>query len=77
MILKGLRDSVLGFSVNVLGTTAKDVIAMVLVTQYFDTIKDIGASSKSLTMFIPQGSSAVRDVANQIHDELLQGSANT
>ncbi|KAL3639383.1 hypothetical protein CASFOL_017290 [Castilleja foliolosa] len=73
-IVDGLRDSVLGFSVNVPGTTAKDVMDMVLVTQYFDTMKEIGASSKSSAVFIPHGPGAVRDVASQIRDGLLQGS---
>ncbi|XP_021761673.1 hypersensitive-induced response protein 1 [Chenopodium quinoa] len=71
-IVDGLRDSVLGFSENVPGTSAKDVMDMVLVTQYFDTMKDIGASSKSSTVFIPHGPGAVRDVASQIRDGLLQ-----
>lgn len=73
-IVDGLRDSVLGFSVNVPGTTAKDVMDMVLVTQYFDTMKEIGAASKSSAVFIPHGPGAVRDVASQIRDGLLQGS---
>lgn len=34
-ILYGLRDSVLGFSGNVAGTSAKDVVDMVLLTWYF------------------------------------------
>ncbi|XP_021733784.1 hypersensitive-induced response protein-like protein 1 isoform X1 [Chenopodium quinoa] len=72
-IVDGLRDSVLGFSENVPGTSAKDVMDMVLVTQYFDTMKDIGASSsKSSTVFIPHGPGAVRDVASQIRNGLLQ-----
>ncbi|MCD7455426.1 hypothetical protein HAX54_028113 [Datura stramonium] len=73
-IVDGLRDSVLGFSVNVPGTTAKDVMDMVLVTQYFDTMKEIGASSKSSAVFIPHGPGAVKDVAQQIRDGLLQAS---
>ncbi|KAL6960717.1 Histone transcription regulator 3 like protein [Sarracenia purpurea var. burkii] len=75
-IVDGLRDSVLGFSVNVPGTSAKDVLDMVMVTQYFDTMKEIGASSKSSAVFIPHGPGAVRDVAGQIRDGLLQGSVH-
>lgn len=74
-IVDGLRDSVLGFSVNVPGTTAKDVMDMVLVTQYFDTMKEIGAASKSSAVFIPHGPGAVRDVAAQIREGLLQASS--
>ncbi|KAG7021501.1 Hypersensitive-induced response protein-like protein 1, partial [Cucurbita argyrosperma subsp. argyrosperma] len=76
-IVDGLRDSVLGFSVNVPGTTAKDVMDMVLVTQYFDTMKEIGAASKSTSVFIPHGPGAVRDVASQIRDGLLQGASSS
>lgn len=75
-IVDGLRDSVLAFSANVSGTTPKDVMDMVLVTQYFDTMKEIGASSKSSAVFIPHGPGAVRDVASQIRDGLLQGSSS-
>lgn len=75
-IVDGLRDSVLAFSENVPGTTAKDIMDMVLVTQYFDTMKEIGASSKSSSVFIPHGPGAVRDVAAQIRDGLLQASTH-
>jgi regulator of protease activity HflC (stomatin/prohibitin superfamily) len=44
-ITEGLRESVLAFSNNVPGTSAKDVMDLVLVTQYFDTMKEIGNSS--------------------------------
>ncbi|TVU06232.1 hypothetical protein EJB05_49433 [Eragrostis curvula] len=71
-IVDGLRDSVLAFSENVPGTSARDVMDMVLVTQYFDTMKDIGASSKSSSVFIPHGPGAVRDIAAQIRDGQLQ-----
>lgn len=74
-IVDGLKDSVLGFSENVPGTTAKDVLDIVLITQYFDTMKEIGASSKSSSVFIPHGPGAVHDVAAQIRDGLLQSSS--
>ncbi|XP_009631397.1 hypersensitive-induced response protein 1-like [Nicotiana tabacum] len=73
-IVDGLRDSVLGFSSNVPGTSAKDVLDMVLITQYFDTMKEIGATSKSSAVFIPHGPGAVSDIAGQIRHGLLQGS---
>ncbi|XP_061342442.1 hypersensitive-induced response protein 1 [Gastrolobium bilobum] len=72
-IVDGLRDSVLAFAENVPGTSSKDVMDMVLVTQYFDTLKDIGASSKSNSVFVPHGPGAVRDIASQFRDGLLQG----
>jgi len=42
-IIEGLKQSIEAFSAAVEGTTAKDVMMLVLVTQYLDTIKEIGA----------------------------------
>ncbi|KAI3742411.1 hypothetical protein L1987_60092 [Smallanthus sonchifolius] len=67
-----LKQSVLAFSENVSGTSAKEVMDMVLLTQYFDTMKDIGASSKSNVVFLPHGPGAVKDIASQTHEGLLQ-----
>ncbi|XP_058728346.1 hypersensitive-induced response protein 1-like [Vicia villosa] len=74
-IMDELSDSVLAFSENVHETSAKDVVDMVLLTQYFDTMKKIGASSKSSSVFIPHGPGAVRDIVVQIRDGLLQQNA--
>jgi hypothetical protein len=46
---------------------------MVLITQYFDTMKETGASSKASSVFIPHA--PARDIATQIRDGLLQGSS--
>ncbi|KAF6994495.1 hypothetical protein CFC21_011184 [Triticum aestivum] len=75
-IVDGLRDSVLGFSGNVPGTSAKDVMDLVLLTQYFDTMKEIGASSKSSAVFLPHGPGAVADIASQIRNGFLQASTH-
>ncbi|PIN18874.1 Prohibitins and stomatins of the PID superfamily [Handroanthus impetiginosus] len=74
-IVDGLRDSVLTFSQYVPETTPKDILDMVLVTQYFDTMKEIGASSKSSAVFIPHGPGAVKDIATQIREGLLQANS--
>ncbi|KAK4779196.1 hypothetical protein SAY86_006724 [Trapa natans] len=74
-IVDSMRDSVLGFSESVPGTTAKDVMDMVLVTRYFDTLKEIGASSKSSAVFIPHGPGSIRYVTTQIREGLLEASA--
>lgn len=76
-IVDGLRESVLAFSDNVPGTSPKEVMDMVLVTQYFDTMRDIGSHSKNSTVFIPHGVGGARDVADQIRNGLLQGDAAT
>mmetsp|Transcript_13860 Transcript_13860/g.41186 ORF Transcript_13860/g.41186 Transcript_13860/m.41186 type:complete len:283 (-) Transcript_13860:234-1082(-) len=48
-IVEGLRDSILEFSGQVEGTTPKDVMDLLLLTQYFDMLKDVGAHQNSST----------------------------
>ncbi|OEL19307.1 Hypersensitive-induced response protein 1 [Dichanthelium oligosanthes] len=55
----------------------KSVMDMVLATQYFDTIRDIGATSRAATVFIPHGPAAVHDVAAQVRDGVLQATTHT
>lgn len=74
-ITEGLRESVLTFSNNVPGTSAKDVMDLVLLTQYFDTMKEIGNSSKNTTIFLPHGPGHVGDITEQIRNGMMQGSS--
>merc|ERR1719276_696631 len=47
-IVKGLQASISEFSDEVDGVTSKDVMDILLLTQYFDTLKDVGASNMIL-----------------------------
>lgn len=71
-IINGLKESVDDFQKSIKGSTAHDVMNLVMVTQYFDTLKDIGASSKANAVFIPHSPGAVADLTAQIRDALLQ-----
>src|SRR5204863_9539438 len=44
-IVDGLRESVNDFQHSVPGATAQDVMNLVLMTQYFDSLKEVGAVS--------------------------------
>ncbi|XP_058104643.1 hypersensitive-induced response protein 4 isoform X1 [Magnolia sinica] len=76
-ITDGLRDNILNFSHKVEGTSAKEVMDLIMVTQYFDTIKDLGNSSKNTTVFIPHGPGHVRDISDQIRNGMLEASSAT
>ncbi len=65
-IIEGLRESVETFQQSVDGATAADVMRLVLMTQFFDTLKDIGANSKSNTLFIPHNPGAMGDIYQQL-----------
>jgi regulator of protease activity HflC (stomatin/prohibitin superfamily) len=65
-IIKGLQASVEQFKSAVEGSTAQDVMAMVLMTQYFDTMREIGVTGKSSTILLPSNPGAVNDLMTQI-----------
>ncbi|CAA2995439.1 hypersensitive-induced response 4 [Olea europaea subsp. europaea] len=73
-ITDGLRENILNFSHKVEGTSAKEVMDLIMITQYFDTIKDLGNSSKNTTVFIPHGPGHVRDIGEQIRNGLMEAS---
>jgi len=74
-IVDGLRDSVDSFTTTVDGMAAKDVLELVLVTQYFDTMKDIGCSSRSKTIFVPNNPGALKDITQEIRSGFMQAQA--
>jgi len=76
-IIDGLRESVELFKAGVEGATAKDVMVLVLLTQYFDTLKDIGASAHSNTILMPHTPSALTDYYDQIRNAIILGGAVT
>ncbi|PIA49993.1 hypothetical protein AQUCO_01300614v1 [Aquilegia coerulea] len=75
-ITDGLRENILNFSHKVEGTSAKEVMDLIMITQYFDTIKDLGNSSKNTTVFLPHGPGHVRDISDQIRNGMMEASAS-
>ncbi len=72
-IIDGLRASIEHFRESVPGATAEDVMALVLLTQYFDTLKDIGIRSNTNTLFLPNNPGAANDFMQQIIAGLRAG----
>src|SRR5579862_4312983 len=72
-IIEGLKQSIEAFSAAVEGATAKDVMMLVLVTQYLDTMKEIGANDKSNTILMSHSPAAVSDLYRQMQDAVLIG----
>jgi regulator of protease activity HflC (stomatin/prohibitin superfamily) len=72
-IIDGLRESVETFKAGVEGTSAKDVMMLVLLTQYFDTLKEIGASSQTNTILMPHSPGAMVDFFDQIRNAIVLG----
>src|SRR5262245_59903820 len=71
-IVDGLRESVDVFQRSVPGATAHDVMNLVLMTQYFDTLKEVGQHSRTNTILIPHSPGTLSDIAQQIRSSMLQ-----
>ena len=61
-IIEGLKTSVQDFQASVPGSTANDVMNLVLMTQYFDALKDIADKSKTNSVFLDHTPGGMADV---------------
>jgi len=72
-IITGLKDSVEDFAKTVPGSTPQDVMQLVLMTQYFDTLKEIAANDHSNTILIPHTPNTLTDIYAQIRNAIIAG----
>lgn len=70
-IIDGLRESVENFSASINSATPQDVMNLVMMTQYFDTIKDVSNSSKTNTILIPHSPAGMNDLSEQIRNSMI------
>eukprot|EP00747_Dinoflagellata_sp_TGD_P094091 gnl/TRDRNA2_/TRDRNA2_165991_c0_seq5.p1 gnl/TRDRNA2_/TRDRNA2_165991_c0~~gnl/TRDRNA2_/TRDRNA2_165991_c0_seq5.p1 ORF type:complete len:297 (-),score=65.31 gnl/TRDRNA2_/TRDRNA2_165991_c0_seq5:102-992(-) len=67
-IIDGLRDSICGQGQQM---SAERVSELMLITQYFETMRDVAANPKANVVFVPAGH-AGSDICQQIRDGVLQ-----
>ena len=60
------------FQKAVPGTTAKDVMNLVLMTQYFDMLKEIGASSRTNAILIPHSPGNLASLTEQMRTAMIE-----
>src|ERR1700680_62562 len=70
-IIEGLQGSIEQFQKGIGGTSTSEVMQLVLVTQYFDTIKSIGEMDKTNTLFVSHSPGAVKDISEQVLQSML------
>ena len=69
-IVEGLKNDIVNFSGETTAD-AKDVIDLLLLTQYFDMIRDVGSANHCRTTFVPTN----RTAGDQMRTSLLQADA--
>ena len=72
-IIDGLRDSIDAFKEKIDGVSAGDVLNLVLLTQYFDTMKDIGVSAGSKVILIPHSPGGMADISTELRNAIMTG----
>ena len=73
-IVRGFKESVEDFKKSLDSVTHEEIMQFVLMTQYFDTIKDIGANSKNSSILMPHSPGGMRDFQDQIIQGTFVGS---
>jgi regulator of protease activity HflC (stomatin/prohibitin superfamily) len=76
-IITGLKDSVEDFAKTVPGSTPQDVMQLVLMTQYFDTLKEIAANDHTNTILVPHSPNTLTDIYGQIRNAIIAGTELT
>lgn len=72
-IIDGLKESLSHFQESVHGSETIDVMTLILMVQYFDTLKDMGMHGKMSTILIPHSPSALQDLYQQIRNAVITG----
>lgn len=70
-IVNGFKESIEDMQ-EIKGIDSKEVLNLVLLTQYFDTLKDV-AQSESNTIMLPSSPSGFTDMSSQIREAVVSG----
>ena len=73
-IVAGLRESVKDAS-DALGVDPQSVMTLVLMTQYYDMLTDVGKNAETNTILLPHSPGAVGDLREQIISSIEAGKA--
>ncbi len=76
-IIEGLKQSVDEFCQSLPVIKAEDVLNLVLITQYFETLKEIGAHNKNSTILLPYSPGGLNDIFEQIRTGIMTANLAT
>jgi regulator of protease activity HflC (stomatin/prohibitin superfamily) len=72
-IISGLQESVELFQKSVSGATPTDVLTLVMMTQYLDTLKEVGANSRTNTIMMPHSPGGLSEFFNELRNAVILG----
>ncbi|MEZ4937479.1 MAG: SPFH domain-containing protein [Crocinitomicaceae bacterium] len=65
-IVRGFKESVEDFQKSLKNVTHEEVMQFVLLTQYFDTLNNVGSNGKNTSIMIPSSPGAMKEFQQQI-----------
>ncbi|RLE33157.1 MAG: SPFH domain-containing protein [Acidobacteria bacterium] len=76
-IVDGLRESVEEFQEGVAGITTEDVLQIILMTQYFDMLKEVGGRAGASTILLPHSPGGLDSIMDQLRNAVMVGEKAT
>ncbi|KDD76346.1 hypothetical protein H632_c259p1 [Helicosporidium sp. ATCC 50920] len=74
-IIAGLRESVTSFQDGVNDVSSRDVMELLLITQYFDTLKEAASNGRTNTIFLDHSPAAVANTAASLREAFISANA--
>jgi hypothetical protein len=68
-----LRESIAAFTEKVGSVNEQEALNLVLLTQYFDTIKEVGVAAGAKVIFLPHEPAGMPDIMSQIRNAIVVG----
>ena len=72
-IMDGLKHSLSDFHNEIHDASTRDVMSLIMMTQYFDTLKEISTHSKMNTILIPHSPSSLHELYSEMRNTIIEG----
>ncbi|KAK9834293.1 hypothetical protein WJX81_004104 [Elliptochloris bilobata] len=76
-IVNGLRESVTAFGEDVKDVSSRDVLELMLLTQYCDMLNNVGARGGNSTVFLNSSPGAMAELGTQMRTAFMQAAAGS
>ena len=72
-VIRGFRDSIEEFQKNIDSVGHAEIMQFMLMTQYFDTLNNIGANGKNASIIVPHSPASLKEIQDQIVQGTIVG----
>jgi regulator of protease activity HflC (stomatin/prohibitin superfamily) len=72
-IIEGLKESLSEFQKQITDMNNKEVMNVIMLSQYFDTLKEMSTHGGSNTIMLPHSPSSMEDMSSSIRNAIISG----